>query len=245
MLFRQFFDRDSCTYTYLLADPDSREAVLIDPVRELVERDLQAVSELGLTLRYTLETHVHADHVTGAGLLRHEVGSRSVVARGAGVDCADVLVNHRQVIRVGRVALEARWTPGHTGGCVSYVDHDHRRVFTGDTLLVRGCGRTDFQQGCARTLYASVHEQIFSLPDDYAVYPGHDYRGRTSSTVGEERQFNPRLGSDRPVDEFEQIMLGLNLSQPTKIHIAVPANQRCGLLPGESVQVTGRWATPS
>ena len=243
MLFRQLFDRDSCTYSYLLADAETGEAVLIDPVRELVERDEQVLKELGLTLKYTLETHVHADHVTGSGLLRQRLGSQSVVARAGGAPCADVLVDHGDRIEVGSLSLEVRRTPGHTDGCVVFVDHAGRRVFTGDTLLIRGCGRTDFQQGSAEALYQSVNEQIFTLPDDFAVYPGHDYKGRTSSTVQEEKRHNTRLGNGKTLAEFQVIMDNLKLAHPKKIDLAVPANIQCGLLPGESeVDAEARWA---
>ena len=231
MLFRQLFDRDSSTYTYLLADPDTREALLIDPVIDQVERDVELLRELDLHLVHTLETHAHADHVTASGLLRQRLGSRSVVSAEAGAECADRKVNAGDRIQVGSVELEVRATPGHTAGCVSYVTADQRHVFTGDALLIRGCGRTDFQQGDARELYRSVHEQLFSLPDSTQVWPGHDYRGRTSSTIGEEKAHNPRLGGDRDVDAFVDIMANLNLAQPAKIDIAVPANLACGLLP--------------
>jgi len=234
MIFRQLFDRDSCTYTYLLGDEATGGAVLIDPVRELVERDEQILRELGLTLKYTLETHVHADHVTGSGLLRQRLGSQSVVAAAGGASCADVQVDHGDTITVGSITLEVRRTPGHTDGCVAYVDHAGQRVFTGDTLLIRGCGRTDFQQGSPESLYKSVHEQIFSLPDSFAIYPGHDYKGRTRSSVAEEKQYNARLGNGKSLEEFKAIMANLRLAYPKKIDLAVPANVKCGLLPGES-----------
>lgn len=231
MIFRQLFDRESCTYTYLLADPQTREAVLIDPVRETFNRDLQLLEDLGLTLVLTLETHIHADHVTSSALFRRKLGSRSVVSAAGGASCADLQVQDGEQIRFGHQVLEVRQTPGHTNGCVAYVDHAGRRVFTGDTLMIRGCGRTDFQQGDAATLYRSVHDQLFVLPEDYAVYPGHDYQGRTMSTVGEEKALNPRLGGGRSVDEFVGIMAGLKLGLPAKIDVAVPANLLCGLLP--------------
>ncbi|HCH64336.1 MAG TPA: hypothetical protein DFR83_16140 [Deltaproteobacteria bacterium] len=245
MIFRQLFDRSSCTYTYLLADEESRLAVLIDPVLELVERDLQILAELRLSLRYTIETHLHADHITGGAKIRAALGSECVVAHAAGDTLADRKVHHGDEIRFGAHTLEVRCTPGHTNGCASYVDHHGRRVFTGDALMVRGCGRTDFQQGSPETLFASVHEQIFSLPGDYAIYPGHDYRGRTSSTVEEERQHNPRLGNGRSLMEFRQIMGALNLSHPAKIDVAVPANRRCGLLVEDAGGASSRdSATP-
>ena len=228
MLFRQLFDRTSCTYTYLLADPDSHEAVLIDPVVELVDRDVQLLEELGLTLVATVETHVHADHVTGAAALRERLGSQVVVPVGSGVQGADRQVGAGDVIGFGRFELEVRPTPGHTEACTSYVLQDPPMAFTGDALFVRGCGRTDFQGGDARTLYASVHGQLLSLPDHAKLYPGHDYKGRTVTTVSEEKQHNPRLGGGNSVADFVAIMDGLNLADPKLMHVAVPANLRAG-----------------
>ncbi|MCB9657290.1 MAG: MBL fold metallo-hydrolase [Polyangiales bacterium] len=231
MLFRQLFDPESSTYTYLVADPETRKAALIDPVIDQVERDAQLLQELGLELVHTLETHAHADHITGSGLLRQRLGSRSVVSESAGAACADVKVGHGDRVQVGGITLEVRATPGHTNGCVSYVTADHQHVFTGDALLIRGCGRTDFQQGDAGTLYDSVQQQVFSLPDDTRIWPGHDYRGRTMSTVGEEKRWNPRLGGGRTKEQFVGIMSELNLALPSKIDVAVPANLACGLAP--------------
>jgi glyoxylase-like metal-dependent hydrolase (beta-lactamase superfamily II)/rhodanese-related sulfurtransferase len=231
MIFRQLFDRQTCTYTYLLADADTKEALLIDPVREQVDRDITLLEELGLTLRYTLETHIHADHVTSSAVLRQRLGSRSVVSSAGGANCADVQADHGETIKVGHIELEVRHTPGHTDGCVSYVLSDRSMVFTGDTLLIRGCGRTDFQQGDASRLYNSVHDQIFSLPDACAVYPGHDYKGRTRSSVAEEKAFNARLGGGKTEAEFVEIMDQLKLADPAKIDVAVPANLKCGWLP--------------
>ncbi len=229
MIFRQLFDRESCTYTYLLGDEGSGEAVLIDPVRELVDRDVQVLAELGLTLKYTLETHVHADHVTASGTLRQRLGSESVLSARGGADCADHQVSHGDVIRVGELAIEVRETPGHTNTCVSYYVPALDTIFTGDALMIRGCGRTDFQEGDSATLFASVHEQVFTLPDDTKIFPGHDYKGRTVTTVAEEKAHNPRLGRGNTVEQFVDIMANLNLSQPKKIAVAVPANQNCGL----------------
>ncbi len=229
MIFRQLFDRETCTYTYLLADEQTGEAVLIDPVREHVERDSQFLEELGLTLKYTLDTHVHADHVTGAGLLRERHGNQSVISEKGGAPCANIAARHGDQVAFGRYALEVRATPGHTGACLSYVTADQTMVFTGDAMLVRGCGRTDFQEGSARVLYASIHEQIFSLPDDCLIYPGHDYKGRTVTTVREERAHNPRLGGGKTVEEFVEIMDNLGLAPPKNLAEALPANQNCGL----------------
>ncbi len=229
MLFRQLFDRASCTYTYLLGDEATGDAVLIDPVREHVERDSRLLADLGLTLRFTLDTHVHADHVTGAGLLRARHGCRSVQARHGGAACADVPVSDGDRVTFGGCALEVRATPGHTAGCLTYVTPDHTMAFTGDALLIRGCGRTDFQEGDARTLYRSIHEQVFTLPDACLIYPGHDYQGRTCSTVGEERRLNPRLGGGRSVEDFVAIMDNLGLAPPLHLAEALPANQNCGI----------------
>ncbi len=228
MLFRQHFDRETCTYTYLLADEDTRLAVLVDPVVELVERDLQLLRELELELVHTLETHVHADHVTGGAALRDRVGSTTVVSKHGGAVCADVLVDDGDVLQVGSLRIEIRATPGHTAGCVTYVLEEQGMAFTGDALMVRGCGRTDFQEGDAATLYQSVHGQILSLPPGTKLYPGHDYKGRTVTTVAEELRYNPRLGGGRSEAEFVAIMDNLKLAHPARIHVAVPANQRCG-----------------
>ncbi len=230
MLFRQLIDSDTSTYTYLLADPATGDAVLIDSVAGQVERDIQLLDELGLTLRYALETHVHADHVTASGQLRDRLGAKTVVSALGGADCADVHVLDGHELTFGRFTVEVRATPGHTSGDVTYVVRDGARTlaFTGDTLLVRGCGRTDFQEGDARTLYRSVHTRIYDLPDTTVVYPGHDYRGRTSTTVGEEKAHNPRLKLANSEDDFVAIMDGLELAYPRYIDVALPANRACG-----------------
>jgi glyoxylase-like metal-dependent hydrolase (beta-lactamase superfamily II) len=228
MLFRQLYDRDTCTLSYLLADESAREAVLIDSVIEQVGRDTRLIGELGLTLVATIETHVHADHITGGGHLRQRTGARFAICATGGVAGADLQLCDGDRIAFGQHSLEVRCTPGHTSSCASYYLADSGMIFTGDTLFIRGCGRTDFQEGDARTLYASVHERIFSLPSETLVYPGHDYNGQTVSTVGEELAFNPRLGGGKTADEFVAIMAGLDLAQPAKIDIAVPANQQCG-----------------
>lgn len=228
MIFRQLFDRESCTYTYLLADPWKRDAVLIDPVLEQGDRDLTLLRELGLNLRYVLETHVHADHITGSAWLRARTGCAIGVSAKANTTEADLALNDGDGLDFGRQGLEVRATPGHTPGCLTYVTHDQSRAFTGDALLIRGCGRTDFQGGDARTLFRSIRDKVFSLPDTCELFPGHDYRGRCSSTVREERLWNPRLGGGRSEDEFVAIMAALRLAPPARIDEAVPANQRCG-----------------
>jgi glyoxylase-like metal-dependent hydrolase (beta-lactamase superfamily II) len=228
VVFRQLFDPESSTYTYLLGDPDSREAVLIDSVYEQFERDRTLLLELDLRLRYTLETHVHADHVTASGRFRRELGSRVVVGARSGVTNADVALRHGETLRFGGCDLEALLTPGHTHGCVTYVCRAAGMAFTGDALLIRGCGRTDFQQGDAVALFRSVREVVFSLPDDTLIYPAHDYRGRTVTTVLEEKRFNPRLGLDRSQAEFVALMQRLDLAYPRMLDVAVPANLESG-----------------
>lgn len=231
MIFRQLFDAETSTYSYLLADAETREAVLIDPVREQLERDLQLIEELGLRLVWSCETHVHADHVTSAARLREKLGCRLVVGAASGVSGADAGASDGDRVRFGRHALEARTTPGHTAGCVTYVCAAQSMAFTGDTLLVRGCGRTDFQEGDARALYRSVHERIFVLPEQTRLYPAHDYRGHTVTTVSEEKAFNPRLGEGRGVDAFVALMDGLELPYPRRMDEAVPANLASGAGP--------------
>lgn len=228
MFFRQLFDRTSCTYTYLLADQACGEAILIDPVLEQWERDAQLLKEWGLNLKYTLETHVHADHITGAHKLREAFGCQSALSPASNAHCADFFLEDEAKVQFGQFYVKVLKTPGHTSSCISFLTHDLSRVFTGDALMIRGCGRTDFQQGNPTTLYESVHHKLFTLNDDTLVYPGHDYKGRTVSTIGEEKQFNPRLGQNKSLEEFIEIMNNLNLPEPQKIDIAVLANQQCG-----------------
>jgi sulfur dioxygenase len=228
LIFRQLFDPQSSTYTYLLADAVSREAVIIDPVFEQMRRDAALIHELGLTLLWTLETHVHADHVTAASLLRRRLGSRVALARASGAEGADRYLAHGDAITFGGERLGVRETPGHTSGCLTYVLADESAAFTGDCLLIRGSGRTDFQEGDAGTLYRSVHEQIFTLPGPCLLYPAHDYRGLTVTSVAEETRFNPRLGGDVEPEDFVGYMAHLRLAHPKQIDIAVPANLHCG-----------------
>ncbi|MBJ7898637.1 MAG: MBL fold metallo-hydrolase [Cyanobacteria bacterium RI_101] len=226
MLFRQLFDRESSAYTYLIADPPSGEAALVDTVLEQTERDLRLLQELGFTLKYCLETHVHADHITGAGRLREETGCLTLVPFGAEVACADRSLQDGDCLSLGAVVIEALATPGHTDSHLAYlINQTH--LLTGDALLIRGCGRTDFQSGDAGTLYDVVTQSLFSLPGETLVYPGHDYRGQTVSTIGEEKQWNPRF-LNRSRDEFIDFMANLNLPSPQKMMEAVPANQLCG-----------------
>ncbi|KAI3457038.1 hypothetical protein Pfo_013701 [Paulownia fortunei] len=240
LLFRQLFEKESSTYTYLLADashPD-KPALLVDPVDKTVDRDLSLVKELGLKLIYAINTHVHADHVTGSGLLKSKVpGVKSIISKASNAK-ADLFIEPGDKICFGDLFLEVLATPGHTQGCVTYVTGDGpnqpqpRMAFTGDALLIRGCGRTDFQGGSSEQLYKSVHSQIFTLPKDTFVYPAHDYKGFSVSTVGEEMLCNPRLTKDE--ETFKNIMANLNLSYPKMMDIAVPANMVCGLQDIES-----------
>jgi sulfur dioxygenase len=228
LIFRQLFDPQSSTYTYLLGDRASGEAVLIDPVFEQVRRDAALVGELGLTLRWTLETHVHADHVTGAWLLRRRTASRIALAAASGAEGADRYLAQDDVVAFGGRCLMVRATPGHTDGCLSYVLDDRSMAFTGDCLFIRGAGRTDFQGGDAAAMYRSIHEQIFTLPDDCLLYPAHDYRGLTATSVVEERRFNPRIGGEIGIGDFTGYMKNLGLAHPKLMDVAVPANLRCG-----------------
>ena len=244
-IFRQLFDATSSTYTYLLGD--SGEAVLIDPVFENAARDTALLRELGLRLVATLDTHVHADHVTAAWLLKQRCGSRILLAAAAGAANVDQGLRHGDRVSFGSRHLAVRATPGHTSGCLTYVLNKvldgQQLAFTGDSLLIRGCGRTDFQQGSASQLFRSVRGQILSLSDDCLLYPGHDYCGVTVTSVMEEKRFNPRLGGDADEADFAGYMNNLGLPHPKLIDIAVPANLRCGqphgnVLPPEEPQ----WA---
>lgn len=228
MLFRQLLDPETSTYTYLLADRETRVAVLIDPVLEQHERDLRLLRELSLELLWCLETHIHADHVTGGGSLREVLGCGLAVSETASTTAFDRRLHDGDTVEFGRHVLEVRATPGHTDTCLTYIDHENHRAFTGDALLIRGCGRTDFQSGDAHQLYRSVHRRILSLPEETLLYPGHDYDGHTVTTVGEERLHNPRLGGGRDEQAFVEIMAKLELSPPKRIQVAVPANLRAG-----------------
>ena len=223
---RQLFDQETWTHTYLLYDSENGEGILIDPVKEKVDRDLNLLKELNVTLKYVLETHVHADHITGAADLREKTGAEIYYGEKAGVPCADGLLADGEELKFGNYAVKALSTPGHTDGCTSYVLEN--MVFTGDALFIRGTGRTDFQQGSSEALYESINSKLFTLPEDTLVYPGHDYKGMWVSTIGEEKQHNPRVGGGKTLKEFIEIMDNLNLANPKKLDISVPANLKCG-----------------
>lgn len=233
MIFRQLFEPESSTYTYLLGDTESGAAVLVDPVVETAERDLALVRELGLELAYTLETHVHADHLTAAHMLKQLAASKIAGPAMDRLPCTDVGVEEGKPFVVGQISLQPLFTPGHTSTHHSYLlkHGDTQRVFTGDALLIDGCGRTDFQSGDAATLYRSITGKLFTLPDDALVYPGHDYTQRHVSTILQEKQRNARLGEGRPLEDFVALMDALDLPYPKKIDLAVPGNERCGECP--------------
>lgn len=228
LIFQQLFEAQSSTYTYLLADAVSKEAVLIDTVIETVDRDLQLVAELGLKLTYVLDTHIHADHVTGAGEIRKRTGVKMAVPKTANVTCADLNLSDGDKLKFGQFTIEVLETPGHTDASLSFLCED--MVFTGDLLLIRGTGRTDFQSGSAEDLYESVHKKLFTLPPETKVYPAHDYKGFTSSTIDMETRHNPRVGTGKTKEQFVQIMRELKLDIPKKMKEAVPANLMCGTL---------------
>lgn len=226
MIFRQLFDTESSTYTYFLADEESREAIFIDPVGSHVEDYLKLLETHGCQLKYSLETHVHADHVTGSGLLRQRTSAQTGVNQQCGAVSADMQLQHGDSLTFGKHTIQVIATPGHTPGSTSFLISN--RVFTGDALLINGCGRTDFQGGDAGAQYDGIMQRLFTLPDETLVYPGHDYNGKRVSCIGQERSINPRLaGKSR--EEFIHIMNSLNLPKPKLIDIAVPANRMCGI----------------
>jgi sulfur dioxygenase len=241
VIFRQLFDAPSSTYTYLLADERTHEGVLVDPVFEQHARDAALVRELGVKLTLTIDTHCHADHVTGAWLMKRALGSRIALSPAYGAANVDVALQHGDELRFGEHVIDVRATPGHTSGCTSLVVRDHALVFTGDALLVRGAGRTDFQHGDAEVLFYSITEQLFSLPDATIIYPAHDYEGRTSSTIGEEKTFNPRIGGGAHVEDFVGYMKNLGLPHPKQLAIALPANLRAGEPEGGAIPTAPDW----
>ena len=229
MIFRQLFEPLSSTYTYLLGCEETGQAVLVDPVIVAIERDLAEISRLRLTLAYSVDTHIHADHITAALELKSKVGSKIAAPAFDCLACADVGIEEGTPFKVGSIQLQPLHTPGHTAGHFSYLFGD--KIFTGDSLLIDGCGRTDFQNGDADALYKSVTEKLFSLPDETLVYPAHDYQDRHVSSIGQEKRRNPRLGRERTLEQFREIMANLNLPYPKFIEYAVPGNRQCGLCP--------------
>ena len=229
MIFRQLFDPLSSTYTYLLGCEETGQALLIDPVIRSVERDLAEVHRLGLTLIYSVETHIHADHITAALELKKQAGSKIAGPAFDRLPCTDFGIEEGKLLQIGSITLRPLYTPGHTDGHFSYLCGD--RVFTGDALLIEGCGRTDFQNGDAAALFRSVREKLFSLPNDCLVYPAHDYNDRRVSSIAQEKKRNPRLGNKRSLEEFMEVMATLNLPPPQFIDYAVPGNRQCGVCP--------------
>ena len=229
MIFRQLSEPVSNTYTYLLGCETSGEAMLIDPVINSIDRDLQILQSLGLTLVYTLDTQMHADHITAARHLKERVASKIAAPAFDRLPCVDVGIIEGMPFQLGGIKLDPLHTPGHTDGHFAY--HCNDRLFSGDALLIDGCGRTDFQNGDAAALYKSVIEKLFALSDDVLVYPAHDYQNRRVSSIGQEKSRNPRLGHGRTLEEFKAIMAGLDLPYPKFIDYAVPGNRRCGVCP--------------
>ena len=229
MLFRQFFDSTSSTYTYLLASEPGREAVIIDPVKEQVPQYLTAIEQLDLKLVKAIDTHTHADHITGLGMLRDTTGCVSIMGQYTKAECVSEQVRDGEMINTDGIFLRALYTPGHTDESFSFVlmPEAPRAVFTGDVLLIRGTGRTDFQAGDAGKSWDSIHDKLFRLPDSTIVYPAHDYKGWMSSSIGEERQYNPRLAG-KTREQYIEIMRKLNLPNPRMMDVAVPANLACG-----------------
>jgi len=234
LIFRQMFDKESWTYTYLLADAETKEAVIVDPVYEQAERDIKMIEQNGLKLLYAVNTHVHADHITGSGVLKRRLPSVSSAISLVSGGKADLYLEHGSCLKFGHHSLQARSTPGHTNGCMSFFLPTAGVAFTGDALLIRGCGRTDFQEGDAATLYESVWREILSLPDSTLLYPAHDYIGLSATSVGEEKVHNPRLAKSK--EEFVGIMNNLNLPYPKHIDKSLPANLVCGLQESLHVQ---------
>ena len=229
MIFRQLFEPVSSTYTYLLGCETTGQAVLIDAVLPSWQRDLAEINALGLKLAYTFDTHIHADHISAASKLRQETGSRIAHPALDRLACADEAIEDGKPFSLGSLQIMPLHTPGHTDNHFAYAVDG--RVLTGDALLIDGCGRTDFQNGDAPTLYRSVHDKLFSLPEDTLVYPAHDYQGRRVSSIAQEKFRNPRLGGNKPLAEFVQIMASLNLAYPKFIDYAVPGNRECGECP--------------
>lgn len=225
-IFHQLFEKESSTYTYLIADPETKDAIIIDPVLEMVQRDYLLINELELNLKYILETHVHADHISASDQLRKLTGAKVGLSHAYATSCPDIALKDGQELQAGAITVQALSTPGHTNGCMTYKIGN--MIFTGDVLLIRGCGRTDFQGGSSEKLYSSVREKLFQLGDNVYVYPAHDYKGFTHTTIGYEKKYNPRLNENISKQQFKDIMSNLHLDFPKKIQEAVPANMNCG-----------------
>lgn len=223
---KQLFDYDTWTYTYLLWDESSRKSIIIDPVLEQLDRDVNLINKLNLRLMYIFETHVHADHITAASKLKKSFNAKICYGSKTGVEGADVLFDDGDKVSLGQHEIVVMHTPGHTGGCVSY--YTKGSIFTGDTLFIEGTGRTDFQEGSSSNIYDSVKKKIFSYPDDTVVYPSHNYNGFLSSTIGHERKFNPNVGDDISKDEFLENERKKDRPYPKRFDVAVPANLKCG-----------------
>jgi len=243
MIFRQMIEPDSSTYTYLLHCPDTGKTALVDPVLDTVERDLSLLSEMGLELDFTLDTHIHADHLTGAKRLKELTGSQIVGPAVDQLPCTDIGVREGELFRLGNIEIHPLFTPGHTDHHHAYLidNGTHKMLFSGDALLIEACGRTDFQSGDAATLYRSIHDKFFTLPDETLVYPCHDYEGRFVTTIAQEKIRNPRLGNNKSMQEFIEIMDNMELPYPRKIDFAVPGNEQCGVCPPN---VPDKYRTP-
>lgn len=242
LIFKQLFDQTSATFSYLLADASSRDAIFIDTVYEQHERDLSLVHELELNLLACLETHCHADHVTGAWLLKHTTACQIMASEHSGIEKLNRSLANNNRVEFGDHALTVIETPGHTEGCISFLLEDETMIFTGDSLLIRGCGRTDFQQGSAQTLFHSIKDRLFVLPDECTVYPAHDYSGRTASSIGEEKKLNPRIGGRANENDFVGYMDNMRLPHPKKLDIAVPANIKAGRPEDDQLPEQPDWA---
>ncbi len=233
MLFRQLFETESSTYTYLLSCPDTGKTALIDPVLETITRDLELLQKLGLSLDYVIETHIHADHLTSARKLRAQTGCKVAGPAQDELPCRDIGLREGETFQLGNIEIHPLFTPGHTDTHHAYLydNGTQQMLFSGDALLIEACGRTDFQSGDAATLYKSIHGKFFTLPDETLVYPAHDYKQRTLTTIGQEKMRNPRLDNGKTLEEFVAIMDGLDLAYPKKIDFAVPGNELCGECP--------------
>ncbi len=242
MIFRQLLEPVSSTYTYLLGCEQTGQAILVDPVVNSMDRDLQVIQGLGLKLAFTLDTHIHADHITAALELRKRVGSRIAAPAFDRLPCVDFGMEEGRPLTVGSISLAGLHTPGHTDGHFAYLLGD--RVFTGDALLIDGCGRTDFQNGDSAALYRSVTRKLFVLPDETLVYPAHDYSGRHVSSIAQEKQRNPRLGAGKTLEEFRRIMAELDLPYPKFIDYAVPGNRECGQCPADLPEQLEKYCRP-